>query len=35
MKKLKIIYEDKEIIIVDKEPHKLTISTPKHETHTL
>lgn len=35
MKKLNIIYEDKEIIVVEKEPHLLTIATEKREQRTL
>ena len=35
MKKLNIIYEDKEILVVDKEPKLLTIATQKKESHTL
>lgn len=35
MKKLNIIYEDKELLVVEKEPHKLTIATEKRETNTL
>lgn len=35
MKKLNIIYEDKEILVVEKEPHLLTIATEKRETRTL
>ena len=35
MKKLKIIYEDKNILVIDKEPNLLTISTPKEKVRTL
>lgn len=35
MKKLDIIYEDKEIIVVNKEAKLLTISTDKVKNHTL
>lgn len=35
MKKLNIIYEDKELLVVEKEPHLLTIATAKRETNTL
>ena len=35
MKKLNIIYEDKEILVVDKEPKQLTIATQKKEQNTL
>ncbi len=35
MKKLNIIYEDKELLVVDKEPHQLTIATEKRENNTL
>ena len=35
MKKLNIIYEDKEILVVDKEPKQLTIATQKKERNTL
>ena len=35
MKKLNIIYEDKEILVVDKEPKQLTIATQKKEKNTL
>ena len=35
MKKLDIIYEDKELLVVNKEAHKLTIATEKHESNTL
>ena len=35
MKKLKIIYEDKNILVIDKEPHLLTISTQKEKDRTL
>ena len=35
MKKMNIIYEDKEILVVDKEPHLLTIATEKRESRTL
>lgn len=35
MKKMDIIYEDKEILVVNKPPHYLTISTSKKETQTL
>lgn len=35
MKKLNIIHEDKEIIVVEKEPHLLTIATEKRESRTL
>lgn len=34
-KKLNIVYEDKEIIVVDKEPHLLTIATDKEKNRTL
>lgn len=35
MKKMNIIYEDKEILVVEKEPHQLTIATEKRESKTL
>lgn len=35
MKKLNIIYEDKELLVVDKESHQLTIATEKRENNTL
>ncbi len=35
MKKLNIIHEDKEILVVEKEPHLLTIATEKRESRTL
>ncbi len=35
VKKLDIIYEDKEILVVNKEAHKLTIATEKRENNTL
>jgi len=35
MKKMNIIYEDKEILVVEKEPHQLTIATTKKESNTL
>lgn len=35
MKKLKIIYEDKYFIVVDKPANQLTISTAKNESNTL
>jgi len=35
MKKLNIIYEDKELLVVEKEPHLLTIATEKREAKTL
>ncbi len=35
MKKLDIIYEDKELLVVNKEAHKLTIATEKRESNTL
>lgn len=35
MKKLNIIYEDKEIIVIDKEAKLLTVSTDKERFHTL
>ncbi len=35
MKKLKIIYEDKDIIVVDKPSNQLTIATAKKEQNTL
>lgn len=35
MKKLNIIFENKEIIVVEKEPHLLTIATEKKESRTL
>lgn len=35
MKKLDIIYEDKEILVINKEPNLLTIATDKRETNTL
>lgn len=35
MKKLDIIYEDKDIIVVNKEHHLLTISNEKEKEHTL
>ncbi|MBR3523157.1 MAG: RNA pseudouridine synthase [Bacilli bacterium] len=34
-KKLNIVYEDKNIIVVDKEPHLLTIATDKERERTL
>ena len=34
-KKLNIVYEDKNIIVVDKEPHLLTIATDKERDRTL
>ena len=34
-KKLNIVYEDKNIIVVDKEPHLLTIATDKEKDRTL
>ena len=35
MKKLNIIYEDKELLVVEKESHQLTIATQKRENNTL
>lgn len=35
MKKLDIIYEDKDIIVVNKEHHLLTVSNEKEKEHTL
>ena len=35
MKKLKIIYEDKNLLVIEKDPHVLTISTPKEKQRTL
>ena len=35
MKKLNIIYEDKELLVVEKESHQLTIATEKRENNTL
>ena len=35
MKKLDIIYEDKEILVINKPPHILTIATNKKENNTL
>lgn len=35
MKKMNIIYEDKELLVVEKEPHQLTIATEKKEQNTL
>lgn len=35
MKKLNIIYEDKNLLVVDKEANLLTIGTNKDKTHTL
>ncbi len=35
MKKMNIIYEDKELLVVEKEPHLLTIATEKRESKTL
>jgi 23S rRNA pseudouridine1911/1915/1917 synthase len=35
MKKLKIVYEDKNILVIDKEPHLLTIATAKERERTL
>ena len=35
MKKLNIIYEDKELLVVEKESHLLTIATEKRESRTL
>ena len=34
MKKLKIIYEDKELLVVDKESSMLTIATEKEKEKT-
>ena len=35
MKKLNIIYEDKNILVIDKEPNKLTIATSNERINTL
>lgn len=35
MKKMDIIYEDKELLVINKPPHYLTISTEKETTKTL
>jgi len=35
MKKMKIIYEDKKLLVIEKDPHVLTISTPKEKLRTL
>ena len=35
MKKLKIVYEDKNLLVIDKEPHLLTIATAKERNRTL
>lgn len=35
MKKINILYEDKELLIVNKPPHQLTIATQKKENNTL
>lgn len=35
MKKLKIIYEDKNLLVIEKDPHVLTVSTPKERLRTL
>ena len=35
MKKMHIIYEDKELLVVDKEAKKLTMATEKKESNTL
>ena len=35
MKKMNIIFENKEILVVDKNPHELTIATEKREKNTL
>ncbi len=35
MKKLNILYEDKELLVVEKESHQLTIATEKRENNTL
>lgn len=35
MKKMNILYEDKEMLVVEKEPHMLTIATEKREAKTL
>ena len=35
MKKLKIIYEDKNLLVIEKEPRVLTVSTPKEKLRTL
>jgi len=35
MKKLKIIYEDKNLLVIEKDPHILTVSTPKEKLRTL
>ena len=35
MKKLNIIYEDKNLLVIDKPPKQLTIKTNKNESHTL
>ena len=35
MKKLKIVFENKNLIVVDKEPKKLTIATDKKSYNNL
>ena len=35
MKKLKILYEDKNLLVIEKEPNLLTVSTPKEKVSTL
>lgn len=35
MKKMNIIYEDKDLLVVEKESNVLTISSPKEHEHTL
>ena len=35
MKKLKILYEDKNLLVIEKEPNLLTVSTPKEKVRTL
>ena len=35
MKKLKILYEDKQLLILEKSSGELTISTPKEKVRTL
>ena len=35
MKKMNIVFENKNLLVVEKEPHVLTIATEKKEKHTL
>ncbi len=35
MKKMNIVFENKNLLVVEKEPHVLTIATEKKEEHTL